>query len=157
AATSGPWIDAQRQLFIETPKFPWDTLRIQPINPFTAIDPWGFFLDLFDHPLHWAPIPEGQRFGSLFNPEPRLRIVRRGVRWIAMHWDKRDDDLLTYQGLPKTVELANGDRPVQVRPTPKKWLGRPPMVPTAYFWWESADTIAVAFLTPLFQEVLDNV
>ena len=157
AGRPGPWVDEQTQLFIDAMKFPWDSLRIKPLDPFTAVHRILLLADLFEHPFHWAPLPEGQRFASLFEPPVRLRIVKRGVRWIAMHWDKRDEDLLPYQGLPKTIELKNGERRVQVRLLLNKWLERPPIVPVAYVWWESADTLALAFMTPVTEEVLDNV
>ena len=47
-----------------------------------------------------------------------------------MHWDKRDDDLLSFEGLPKEVWLVNGAQsrfPGQL--TSRVWAEEPPVVP----------------------------
>ena len=152
AAQPGPWIDAspkQHQLWIDAQRFPWDTLRIKHVtNPLTPLNPFLLFVDLLAHPLHWAPQAEQVPVGSLLNGRARLRIVRRGARWIAMHWDKRDDDLLPYRQLGVPVVLTNsaGAR-VQVTLSANRWIEQPPSVPVAYMWWESADIAAVAFVS----------
>jgi hypothetical protein len=122
-----PWVDDTQQLYISQWKFKWD-------------DP--------DHPGA-APIPKP----SLFNPDTRLHIVKRGNRWIAMMWDKRDDDLVEFERLPMTVTLKKtnpaGGVPIQVRVTLSGHhrLLDPPMVRDAYFWWEADGTAGVAFVT----------
>ena len=157
----GPWIDAdpkQHQLSIDAQRFPWDTLRIRHVaTPLTPLNPFLFVVDLLGHPLHWAPQAEQGPVGSLLNHRARLRIVKRGNRWIAMHWDKRDDDLLPYKQLGVPIVLTNesGSR-AQVTLSSNRWIEQPPRVPVAYVWWESADTIAVAFVTgwaPVFDHV----
>jgi hypothetical protein len=51
------------------------------------------------------------RIPSLFKPHIILRIVRRGTQWIAMHWDKRDDKLMPFAGLPMAVTLKYHEGP----------------------------------------------
>jgi hypothetical protein len=72
---------------------------------------------------------------SLFNPETRLRIVRRGRQWIAMHWDKRDDDLIPFDGLPCTVTLARGAHTATVTLHSHTWVEPPPAVHSAEWAW----------------------
>src|SRR5213075_2702423 len=122
-----PWIDDTRQLYISQWKFKWG----DPNHPGAAP---------MDHP-------------SLFNPDTRLRIVKCGNRWIAMMWDKRDDDLVEFERLPRRVTLkktkATGAGLIQVQVTLSghHLLLDPPMVRNAYFWWEPDGKAGVAFQT----------
>ena len=119
AGGPGPWIDDTRQLYVSQWKFRYDAQRpgADPIDP-----------------------------PSLFNADTRLRIVRRGARWIAMHWDKRDDDLVAFERLPMTVTLKNGTRTVRVAIGPHHRVLHQPMVRNAWIWLEPDGTAGVAFL-----------
>ena len=133
AGGSGPWIDDSGQLFIQYAKFPWDSLRLDWPPALTA---------------QWPPLPASPRRPSLFNADTRLRIVQRGSHWLALPWDKRDDDLLPIDGLPKTVQLKNGARTATVTLNTNTWLEQPPAVQSAYFWWEPSGACGVAFSAP---------
>ena len=131
AGGPGPWIDDARQLYISHWKFRYDVQR-------PGADP-------IDSP-------------SLFNANTLLRIVRRGARWIAMHWDKRDDDLLAFERLPRTVTLKNGTRTVRVAIGPHHQVLQQPMVRNAYMWLEPDGTAVISFIAvELESMVLDNV
>jgi hypothetical protein len=121
------WVDAGRQLGVEAWRFPWR----------------GGLLGR--HPRH-PP--------SLHEPLMRLRIVRRGARgWIALHWDKRDDDLIPFDGLPQTVMLTNtAGSGVRVTLAPGVAIEAPPAVRRAHFWLEASGTTrraGIAFTSPL--------
>jgi hypothetical protein len=154
AGQEGAWIDASGQLAVAAYPFRFDWLRL----------PW---------PPKVPPATAPKARPSLFNPDVRLRIVERSGRWIAMHWDKRDDDLMPFADLPKqvrlsfrtgpelrdgqgslsdiTVTLAQGD----------SWVRQPPGVLRAYFKWEVAPPTApravVGFVPTRPQSVLGNV
>ena len=131
AGGPGPWIDDARQLYISHWKFRYDVQR-------PGADP-------IDSP-------------SLFNANTLLRIVRRGSRWIAMHWDKRDDDLLAFERLPRTVTLKNGTRTVRVAIGPHHQVLQPPMVRNAYMWLEPDGTAVLSFIAVEFESMVwDNV
>lgn len=104
--------------------------------------------------LPWPPLPPFPttplKPASLFNEATMLRIVRRGNRWIAMHWDKRDDDMLPLTGLPAAVLLRSraGDATVTVTLHPAVRIPVPPAVQTAYFWWDDASSAGLAFSPP---------
>jgi hypothetical protein len=121
-----PWIDDTRQLYISQWKFRWDDPRHPGADPIAK--------------------------PSLFNPDTRLRIVKRGDRWIAVMWDKRDDDLVEFERLPRTVTLKK-TKPTgelvraQVTLSGHHRLLDPPMVRNAYFWWEPDGKAGVAFDT----------
>lgn len=151
AGQAGAWIDDASQLGVETYGFRFDWMRI----------PW---------PATVPPPLETRQRPSLFNPDVRLRIVRRGKQWIAMHWDKRDDDLMPFADLPKTVTLrfrrgpalSEGDGSVRVSLRANRWVEQPPAVSRAYFGWEASDSsgearAVVGFVTPRSQEGLSGV
>jgi hypothetical protein len=156
ASQPGPWVDDRNQLFIDCMKFPWDSFRIRPID-YSHTSPLLEFFGKSPFAANWAPLPENLHVGSLFNGRAQLRMVRRGTRWIALHHDKRDDDLLEYQGIPIQVSLANGSQRVQLILTSRRWVEQPPAVSAVYVWWEGADAIAVAFVTTGQEPVADNV
>ncbi|HET6978327.1 MAG TPA: hypothetical protein VFI24_18495 [Pyrinomonadaceae bacterium] len=120
-----PWFDDAHQLYISQWKFRWD----DPRNPGAE------------------PI----KTPSLFNADTRLKIVKRGDRWIAMMWDKRDDDLVEFERLPRTVTLKRVKdgvtKQVQVTLSGHHRLLDPPMVRNAYFWWEPDGKAGIAFDT----------
>ena len=110
--------------------------------------------------LPWPPWPtyptEPMTPASLYNPEVLLRIVPRGAQWIALRADKRDDDMLPYDNVPKTITLQRrahdgtslpGSVTVTLQPAVR--LSAPPAVGTAWFWWESATVAGVGFNSPL--------
>jgi hypothetical protein len=111
AGEAGVWIDNGGQLTVPAWSFPWhgEPAGFQPKSP-----------------------------PSMYNPQTRLRIVQRGARWIAMHHDKRDDDLLGFDNLPKSVVLTNGSLRATVTLGPNVFTERPPAVERATFWWEGA-------------------
>ena len=103
AGQAGAWIDDSGQLAIDAYLFRSDWLRRLPWPPKVPPD----------------TSPKAQP--SLFNPDVRLRIVRRGAQSIAMHWDKRDNNFMPFAGLPKNrvtlkfrrgPELKDGSRHV---------------------------------------------
>jgi hypothetical protein len=132
-AAGGPWADVRQQVSIHTYLFRWQNLRI---------------------PLSLPP-PKGPRQPpSLVNPEARLRIVKRGSRWIGTHWDKRDDDLLpfTFRARPprKVISFSRDGKQARVALKQHKRSEEPPVVQSAYCWLESAGSadaseIAIAF------------
>jgi hypothetical protein len=126
------WADSGKALFIWKYDFDMETLHV----PYPATLP--------PRKVPMAP-------PSMYNPQALLRIVRRGARWIAMHWDKRDDDMLPLDGLPTTVGLATKDGAHRINVTlhPAVAVDGPPAVQTAYFWWEDANTAGLAISFPL--------
>lgn len=154
AGQAGAWIDDAGQLTIDAYPFRFDWMRL----------PW---------PPKVPPATAPKARPSLFNPDVRLRIVRRGAQWIAMHWDKRDDDLMPFARLPQRVtlkfrrgpELKDGagslpDATITLAPG-NSWIKQPPGVRSAYFKWETTPTrqpIAVlGFVPSRAQTGLDNV
>jgi hypothetical protein len=106
---------------------------------------------------------------SLFNPGNRLRIVWRGSQWIAMHWDKKDDDLMPF-GLPMTVELESRQGPelttrggrARITVQRNEWVEQAPAVRLAYVTWQAAPTssdtrAAIGFVSARPQGGLQNV
>jgi hypothetical protein len=140
----GPWVDEERQLSIDMWEFRWPgpvPLPLADIGPPAVRFRWAA-------PLH---LGIGEKLTSLFNPDTRLRIVNRGtVGWIAMHWDKRDDDLLSFEGLPKEVWLRNGASRARIRLNSQVWAEEPPVVQSARFSWTGNPSVPVAltFSTP---------
>ena len=126
AGGPGPWIDDARQLYVSQWKFRYDVQRpgADPIDP-----------------------------PSLFNANTLLRIVRRGARWIAMHWDKRDDDLVEFERLPMTVTLKNGTSTVRVAIGPHHRVLQQPMVRNACMWLEPDGTAGISFVPVGFTSI----
>jgi hypothetical protein len=95
---------------------------------------------LLDDPAGWIANPKDwpgiltQRTPSEFNLKyNRLRIVRRGSRgWVAMHWDKRDDDLYPFDipATGKRISLVNPitDQVMSARIGRQKRKWSPPVV-----------------------------
>jgi hypothetical protein len=141
AGESGPWVDERHQLAISTYTFQWDWLRI----------PWPPFPP---PPLQLKIDP------SLYNPDTRLRIVKRGsFGWIAMLWDKRDDDLMPFGPLiPSPVVLKNGTATAHVWLRSNIWTEEPPIVHDVVFFWQSDPQFpaALMFCTPQDQRDFDR-
>lgn len=116
-AVDTPWVDHDYRLYRWAPKFSWAAPRhfLTPSNLVSgACD---------------------RRPPSLYNRDTRLRIVRRGSRWIAMHFDKRDDDLLPFEGLPVQLALSGGGHRVTVTLSSNTWLEEPPAIERVEFRW----------------------
>jgi hypothetical protein len=129
AATGpGPWVDVDGALFVRAWKFWWAA----PLRPPDVA------LDLI--------IGEGRpekRPPSIFNPDTRLRIEQRGGQWVALHWDKRDDDLMPFDGLPMPVTLQNGTAQARVTLQPNIWMEGPPVVHRAAFIWPATSSAPI--------------
>ena len=128
---SGPWIDEGNQLLLGAWRFPWHGGQLE-------------------YRIKRPP--------SIFNRRTRLRIVRRGsFGWIATHADKRDDDLMPFEGLPMTVELTQGTRRARVIIRSNVWVEEPPVVRSAEFSWSGEPNTAavIALSTPQEQRDLD--
>ncbi|HVQ16005.1 MAG TPA: lamin tail domain-containing protein, partial [Vicinamibacterales bacterium] len=138
---------------------------------------WPSFLDLLstadrDDVPSIPPVPQEDKTPpSLYNPDTRLRIVKRGSQWIAMHWDKRDDDLMAFN-LGTWVQLKSRIGPelnldgaggqIEVKLNEHRWVEQPPAARTAYFNWAPAgpagETRAmVGFVTGRPQIGLSNI
>jgi hypothetical protein len=127
----GPWIDTNRTLYTRLLEFQWAApLRLPDIDPAQTL--WN--LQIVGPPRSPA---------SLLDAETRLRIVPNGSGWLATHWDKRDDDLIPFWGLPVTVTLNNSGRTATVTLESCSWgvtippspPPPPPAVPAAEFAW----------------------
>ncbi len=134
AGQGDPWLDVDNQLTLRAWKFWWSApLRVP-----------NFEVNLSDEPL--AP---HKRPPSIFNRETRLKILRRGNRWLAFHWDKRDDELLPFEsGLfgPLTVNLAHGNVNASVTIGANTADDSPPGVETVRFVWPLADTAPITIV-----------
>jgi len=144
AASPGPWVDDARQLYVSQWKFNWkdpDRLGASPVEP-----------------------------PSIFNAETRLQIVKKGSRWIAMLWDKRDDDMKPFDRLPMQVTLKRRGPDGTFVKEPdgtiltatvtigaNHTLRQPPMVKTAYFWLEPNGMAGIAFEASSFAALRENV
>ncbi len=100
----GPWVDSDYVLQSGLPRFRWAGVgvSIAPKKP-----------------------------PSIFNSHTYLRIARRRGRWVAMLWDKRDDDLVPFDNLPVTLSLTKGGRRATVTLRSHYWMYAPPAVPLA--------------------------
>jgi hypothetical protein len=139
ARSLGPWIDDARQLFVSQWKLKWrdpDRLGYEPIDP-----------------------------PSAYYSDTRLRIEKKGTRWIATFWDKRDDDLKKFEGLPKVVTLkgvAADGTPLTARVNIVAHHNlmketQTPVVKKAYFWLEPNGMAGVAFEATSPDAVRENV
>ena len=100
----GPWVDSDYVLQSGLPRFRWAGVgvSIAPKKP-----------------------------PSIFNSHTYLRLARRRGRWVAMLWDKRDDDLVPFDNLPVTLSLTKGGRRATVTLRSHYWMYAPPAVPLA--------------------------
>src|SRR4030095_14469205 len=139
ARSLGPWMDDARQLFVSQWKFKWkdpDRLGMEPLE---------------------TP--------STYYPDTRLRIEKKGSRWIATFWDKRDDDLKPFESLPRLVTPKGA--PPDGTPLPARvTIGanhslmrdtQTPVVKNAYFWVEPNGMAGVAFEGTSLDAVRENV
>ncbi len=140
----GPWVDDARQLYVSQWKFKWkdpDRLGCEAIEP-----------------------------PSTYYPDTRLRIEKKGSRWIATFWDKRDDDMKPFERLPRQVTLKrlapDGTfvrNPDGTTLTATVIVGQnhkvldTPAVKTAYFWLETNGMVGVAFEATSFDVTRENV
>ena len=140
ASETGGWIDDSKQLGVNAYQFRFDWMRLPlSVN-------WTTLVRLLLLKFTLSSLPDIVKFPasppSLFNRETLLRIVRRGQQWIAMYWDKRDDDLLPLVGKEFVVfdhgegsELAKTGRKVTVKLSPQQKVPQPPGVSLASFGW----------------------
>jgi hypothetical protein len=135
ANAANPWTDQDRRLYIVAWKFPWD-------GRLHAREAW--------------------RPPSQFNTETRLVVARRGsLGWIATHWDKRDDDMMPFDGLPADVLLtqagAIGVISATITVQSNILVEQPPVVSLVQFSANSAgDVSTIHFVTPQLQRTLTN-
>ena len=114
---SARWEDRDGQLQITQTKFDWS---MQPgIADLTALPAKD--LDALVHgrlqdvTLLQPPLFQVRKFQSAYNPDRIfLKLARRDKQFIAMHWDKRDDDLAAFDNLPGKVILHHGDKTVSL-------------------------------------------
>jgi hypothetical protein len=118
-----PWVDGSRQLCTRLLEYQW-AAPLRPPDVDLGQTLWN--LQIVGPPRSPA---------SLFNLDTRMRIVKRGTTWTAQPWDKRDDDLFQFWGLPKTVTLTKSGRSATVTLQPQAWVDYPPAVPAAQFTW----------------------
>ena len=112
AAPGGDWLDEGRQLAVDPLHFPWH----------------GGLLGY--HP---------RRPPSIHEPVMRLRIMwRDGRGWIALHRDKRDDDLDPFAGLPPDGDADQRARRASGHHRPRRRDRAPPAVRRAHVWWEGS-------------------
>ena len=143
-ANPGPWVDDARQLFVSQWKFKWE-------------DP---------DRLGWKTIETP----SIYYPDTRLRIEKKGSRWIATFWDKRDDDIKSFEKLPKVVTLKRlepdgtfAKNPDGTILTARITIGAnhrlvpTPVVKTAYFWLEPNGMAGFAFEATSAAALLETV
>jgi len=139
ASETGGWIDDSKQLGVNAYQFRFDWMRLPLSVNWTALI--KFLLK-----LPQSSLPDIIKFRasppSLFNRDTLLRIVRRGQQWIAMYWDKRDDDLLPLVDREFVVldhgegpELAKTGRKVRVKLSAQQKVPQPPGVSLASFGW----------------------
>ena len=118
-----PWVEGGHRLCTRLLEFQWAApLRVPDVDPIMTT--WS---------MHIVGPPKSPP--SLFNPDTRLRIAKRGADWIAVPWDKRDDDLIPFDGLPVTVTLTKGASSATVTLQANTWAERPPAVGGAFLTW----------------------
>jgi hypothetical protein len=94
---------------------------------------------------------------SLFNRQTQLRVVRRSGRLIAMHWDKRDDDLLPFGSpvefwpnpFPPEPLLTCGTRRARVKLHFQRYVDEPPTIERCEFRWTGDRRARVGRLLPV--------
>ena len=147
-AAGQPWDDPDYTLYRWAPRFPWAA-------------PFYLFM--------WRNLVPGvldRKPPSFFSRVTRLRIVRRGDRWIAMHWDKRDDDLLPFGGAlaanpfefkPVEFRAARGGARARIRLTSHARVESPPKVARVELRWSGArDSAASLVLFPAAGAATDH-
>ena len=130
SAGPGPWIDVGCKLYVRAWKFWWAA----PLRPPDTCGP--DLAGTADSLANYEGRPEKQP-PSIFNPDTRLRIEQRSGQWVALHWDKRDDDLMPFNGLPMSVVLQNGAAQVTVTLQANPRIEGPPVVPLVGFVWNA--------------------
>ena len=85
-------------LFINTLRFDWQTHTSDGV------------LDLTQAVTREDPLPWQRAAPSLYADRARLKLLDRGaLGWLAVHADKRDDDLLAFSDLPRRVTLKHAE------------------------------------------------
>jgi hypothetical protein len=146
AGVPGPWVDSGYALSRWSPKF-----------QFAAP---GMLIDLFNLGALERRPP------SLFNRQTQLRVVRRGGRLIAMHWDKRDDDLLPFGSpvefwpnpFPPEPLLTCGTRRARVKLHFQRYVDEPPAIERCEFRWsgEAGEAASIALFPPADRPGVDT-
>jgi hypothetical protein len=158
ASETGGWIDDTKQLGVNGYGFRLDWMRPPLSAVWTALVAVQVIIEIIrrlilgknpptsDEQELPPPVPRPLKARvsppSLFNRDTRLRIVRRGQQWIAMYWDKRDDDLVALIERPFMVldygegpELRKTGRTVRVKLSAQQQVPQPPGVSLASFRW----------------------
>jgi len=159
ASETGGWIDDSKQLWVKGFGFRLDWMRLPLSAVWTALVAFKFVIEMIltyvlgkkrpseDDKQAPPPVPSPFKVRisppSMFNRDTRLRIVRRGQQWIAMYWDKRDDDLVALEKVTEFVVLDHGEGPelaktgrkVKIKLSPQQKVPQPPGVSLASFRW----------------------
>jgi hypothetical protein len=103
------WEDRAHQLQIKRAKFDWAVLSgggPNALNQIATTFPSG---PTALEALVWTLPTQTQGFQSFYSPNRiLLRLENRApIGWIATHWDKRDDDLDVFDGIPVSVTLTH--------------------------------------------------
>lgn len=109
-ANGARWEDRANQLGIKRAKFDWNVASgggpalLNQVAAALPQGPSGF------EALAWTLPTQTQTFQSFYTPgRIFLRFAKRDpIGWVAMHWDKRDDDLDVFDGIPTTATLTLG-------------------------------------------------
>ena len=148
SSSAAPWVDAAGQLFVRAVRFYWAApLRIPDFDVDVLMTP----------PVR----PKKKAPPSIFNPVTQLRILKRGSRWIATHWDKRDDDLMAFDPIetvtghpavpPPAIALSQGDQTINVTVGVNQRVGHGPVVKIADVVWTGtpAEPVALRLHAPV--------
>jgi hypothetical protein len=91
--TGKKWVDESNSLHVTAARFNWAVLEPseRPLNNMKFIE--------------WPAVPAPP---SKYECKAAFRIEERGpLGWIALHWDKRDDEIMRFRLLPREVELTS--------------------------------------------------
>jgi hypothetical protein len=110
APAQSRWEDQTNQLGIKRAKLDWNVLSgggPSMLNQVATAFPSG---SQALERLVWLLPTQTQDFQSFYTPQRIfLRLAKRDpIGWIATHWDKRDDDLDVFDGIPAAATLTLG-------------------------------------------------
>jgi hypothetical protein len=111
AAPAGArWEDQTQQLGITRAEFDWNVLSGGGPAALNQIATAFMQGPAALNALIWALPTQTQDFQSFYTPgRVFLRFAKREpIGWIATHWDKRDDDLDVFDGIPMSATLVLG-------------------------------------------------